>query len=428
MTSYTIILVLRSGGDFEFRDVELISRHINMKWKDKNKPRIICLWDKASRKYNLGNIEIVPLTNNLPGTWSRMQLYSPEMEQYRPYLYVDLDTAVIQSLEHILALIKDPSMFITLEDFWQKGQLATGLVWFPAKSDKIKQVWAHWSLFGKQTGWRMDYYLRKVVKPDMYWQHLTGTIYDFKPTSATVLTTLPEDANLVCFHGKPRIYQVVGASISVGWVKSYVEQQQFLPNKPRATVIISFKENRGWLQDAINSVPSNAQLILSKGNNGFCADFNKVLPQVEADYVRYLHDDDMLTSNCIEDSIAAMEQQGVDFIHGCVIELRGGSSSQTIWTPAIKIPTMKDMLRRNYIHSASVMYRTSVFDKVGGFDETLDSSEDYEFNLRCLANGLKIGFCPSVLAYYRRHPKQKVRTTSPQIQRAKRELIKSKYR
>src|SRR3990167_2080693 len=102
---HTIVVVLRSGGDFSFRDVELIARHINGKWKSETKPHIICLWDKASMEYDLGNIHIIPLVNEWPTWWSRMILYSPEMEKYRPFLYIDLDTAVIQSLENIFKLV-----------------------------------------------------------------------------------------------------------------------------------------------------------------------------------------------------------------------------------------------------------------------------------------------------------------------------------
>ena len=43
-----IVLVLRTSKDFAFRDVELIARHINGKWKSSVRPRIICLWDKAT--------------------------------------------------------------------------------------------------------------------------------------------------------------------------------------------------------------------------------------------------------------------------------------------------------------------------------------------------------------------------------------------
>ena len=57
----TIVLVLRSGGDFSFRDVDLIVRHINGKWMDNVRPRILCLWDRVSNEYNLGHITLLPL-------------------------------------------------------------------------------------------------------------------------------------------------------------------------------------------------------------------------------------------------------------------------------------------------------------------------------------------------------------------------------
>jgi len=428
MSGYTIVLVLRSGGDFTFRDVELIARHINGKWEGSVKPRIICLWDNASEHFDLGNIELIPLTNDYRGTWARMALYSPEMEQYRPFLYVDLDTAVIKSIENIFELVRHPSMFITLEDFYQRGQLATGLVWVPANSKKVQAIWDDWSTEGNGvSGARMDYYLRKVVVPDAYWQQMTDTIHDFKPKDRKVLTQIPENADLVCFHGKPRIYQAAESSMSIGWVKEYVDYQFRSVKRPKATVIISYKEDRGWLQQAIDSVPADCQLILAQGDNGFSADFNAVLPQVQADYVRYLHDDDMLTPNCIDDSVRAIEEQDVDLIHGNVVELGMNSGRNLLYVPPVKQPTLETMLKKNTIHSASVMYRKSVFDRVGGFDPDLASSEDYEFNLRCLHNGMKIGYCQSTLAFYRRHPKQKVRNTSYNEQKQIRALIRSRY-
>lgn len=218
MSVKTIVLVLRSGKDFTINDVELIAKHINTKWKSEIRPRIICLWDKATQNYNLGNIEFIPITNDHPGTWSRMQLYSPEMEMYRPFLYVDLDTAIIESIENIFDLVKDESKFIVLEDFWEKGQLATGLVWFPANSNKIKHVWNVWQKEHFTSGKRMDRFLRKYIVADTFWQKLTDTIRDFKPKSKQYLTPLPKETNLVCFHGKPRIPN----AIDIDWVNKYV--------------------------------------------------------------------------------------------------------------------------------------------------------------------------------------------------------------
>jgi len=164
---HNIVLVLKSGGDFAFRDVTLIVKHINGLWKN-GKPNIILLWDNASMEYDIDNIHIIPLKGNAPGTWSRIQLYSPEMEKYRPFLYVDLDTTIFQSLETIFALTKNrETEIITLEDFWQKGQLATGLMWVPKNNDKIKEVWEKFK--GKE-GFRMDVFLRRIFTPGFFWQ------------------------------------------------------------------------------------------------------------------------------------------------------------------------------------------------------------------------------------------------------------------
>lgn len=420
---YTIVTVLRHGGDFTFKDVELIARHINGKWRSKIRPRIICLWDKASTHYDLGNIELMPLPTTLPGTWSRIHLYSPEMDQYRPFLYVDLDTVVVSSIEQVLSKIADPSLFITLEDFWQKGQLATGLVWFPKDSDKVKKIWSE---FRGAQGKRMDRYIREVIgQPDIYWQNLTKAIYDFKPRTGLHLKKLPQDADLVCFHGKPRIFQAT----DIEWVNNYINEP-FPCREPlasRATVIIPYNKDRGWLQNAIDSVPKGVQLLLSKGDGNWPENFNKVLDQAEGDYIRWLHEDDMLTPNCLEDSIQAIEEQGVDFIHGNAIETTPEGKAIRIYHPSVTHPTVEDLLRKNTLHSATLMYKREVFDFLR-MNETLNTAEEFEFNLRCLKAGFKIGYCNSSLAFYRRHPLQKVRVVSKEAKDEEREQVRSMYR
>lgn len=420
-------MVLRSGGDFAFRDVELLARHINGKWQSEICPRIICLWDKATEHYDLGNIEILPMWfPGIMGTWSRIQLFSPQMEQYKPFLYIDLDTAVIQSLENIFDIIPDETKFITLEDFWQRDKLATGLVWYPKDCEKTQKVWKEWK---EPTGKRMDAFLRLVCSPDLFWQQLTTTIYDFKPRSGELLRSIPHNANLVCFHGKPRIFQVAEASISLDWVKNYLTADfANMSGKKRVTVIIPYNRDRGWLKEAINSVPKDVQLLISKGDGNWPENFNKVLNQAEGNYIRFLHEDDMLTENCIQDSVKAIEEQKVDFIHGNAYEIyMNAGRAPGKYIPKIQIPTMENLIRKNVIHSATLMYRREVFERIGSFDETLNTMEEYEFNLRCLKTGLKIGYCNSFLAWYRRHPEQKVRMVSTEEKRKEKALVNNKY-
>ena len=421
----TIVLVLKNGKGFSFRDVELIARHINGKWKAITQPRIICLWDKITEPCDLGNIELLPLTNNWPGTWTRMILYSPQMEQYKPFLYVDLDTAIIQSLENIFDLVQDPSRFITLEDFWAKRKLATPLVWFPADCDKTKKVWEAWK--GEAVSFRMDKFLRKYVAPDLYWQQLTTTIYDFKPRNNVLLDHVPENANLICFHGKPRIFDIVEASMSLSWVEDYVNATYEEMLKKKVTVIIPYKKDRGWLQDAIASIPADVQLIVSQGEGNWPQNFNKVLNQAEGDYIKFLHEDDMLLPNCIEDSVKALEEQNADFIHGNAIEVFQDTNKQRRYIPKVLYPTVQDLLLKNVIHCPTLMYRKEVFEKVGRFDESLNNQEEYEFNLRCLKAGLKIGYCDSFLAIYRRHPAQKIKTITKTEIKKEKELVNKMY-
>lgn len=193
----------------------------------------------------------------------------------------------------------------------------------------------------------------------------------------------------------------------------------------KATVIIPYKEDRGWLECAIDSVPADVQLLVSKGDGTWPENFNKALPQAKGEFIKYLHDDDMLTENCIDNSIATFQMTGCDFLHGNAIQIRGDEKLHYI--PQRTHPTVRDLAKRNTVHSATLMYHRSVFDRVGSFDEELLTCEEYEFTLRCLARGLKIGYCDKFLAYYRLHPRQKTNTIKETRRRVDRQLIRSMY-
>jgi len=415
----TIALVLRSGKDFTFNDVVLIVHYIWEYWEEDDPPKILCFWDKASIEYDLGNMKIIPLHTSLKGTWARMLLYSPEMEKYKPFLYLDLDTIVLGDLSKLIQFIQvtdKENRFITLEDFYQKGQLATGVVWFPKNCDKTKKVWDFWCKKGKVSGNRMDYFLRKITKADLFWQQLTEKIITFKPKNK-ILKEFPKDKLLVCLHGKPRIFNA-----DVQWVKEYIKRCF----NYKVTVIIPYKEDRGWLNEAINSVPKDVQLIVSQGEGNWPENFNKVLSQVKGEYVKFLHEDDMLFPDSIEKAVEGIEKQNVDFVHGNAIEIFM-SGRQGKYVPSIKIPTIEDLKKKNVIHSVTLMYKKEIFDKIGGFDESLNTQEEYEFNLRCLKAGFKIGYCNSELGIYRRHAKQKVRMVSKEEKVKEKQLVNEKY-
>lgn len=177
---------------------------------------------------------------------------------------------------------------------------------------------------------------------------------------------------------------------------------------PKVSIIIPFKEDRGWLQAAIDSVylqtyKGQIELIESKADAGVSYNLNRGIKIATGEYIKYLCDDDLLTPNSIEDSVRAMS--GNDFIHGLAINRF--TSGDKIQKPRLIQPSLTDMLQSNVIHGGSLMYRKDVFERFGLFDETLISAEEYDFNMRIMKCGAKLGYCNELLYIYRRHDEQK---------------------
>ena len=200
---------------------------------------------------------------------------------------------------------------------------------------------------------------------------------------------------------------------------------------PKVSIIIPFKEDRGWLNNAIDSVylqtyKGQIELIESKSDGNVSYNLNQGIKKATGEYVKYLCDDDLLTPNSIEDSVRAME--GNDFIHGLAINRF--TSGDKIQKPRLIMPTLTDMLESNVIHGGSLMYRRDVFERFGLFDETIRSAEEYEFNMRIMQAGCKLGYCNEILYIYRRHDEQK--SLGKGIDQAERAIrinaIKDKFR
>ena len=227
-----IVLVLRSGGDYSIKDVELISHHIHNTTPGAD---IYCLHDEAPCKYYIGVEDrvttMLPMPYRYKGWWSKLNLFSPEMKKYRPFLYMDLDTAVINDVRNIVPTNKDKNEFITIEDFYRPGLGASGIIWVPEHSDKIDKIWENRPKIGSENPKkRMDYYVKETIQePDSFFGG--KGIYSFKPThkqgEAKWLREIPNSANMICFHGKPRIWK---AAEQVEWVRNYVNEYKTYNN------------------------------------------------------------------------------------------------------------------------------------------------------------------------------------------------------
>lgn len=214
-----IFLVLRTGGDFRMRDVYLLAKHLH-KQANGLAITIYCLTDIVNQKITLSNLTLLPLKNNWKGWWSKMNLFSPELDSYRPFLYLDLDTVVLNELRTILPDTEKEKDFIMLRDFYKSHKAASGLMWFPEISNKVNNIWEQWIAKGNTSNFRGDQdFINIIENPDYYWQDFTDKITTFKPKEW--LRKLQGKETIVCFHGKPRIHE---AAKSVEWVNKYVNE------------------------------------------------------------------------------------------------------------------------------------------------------------------------------------------------------------
>lgn len=207
---------------------------------------------------------------------------------------------------------------------------------------------------------------------------------------------------------------------------------------PKVSVIIPYQYDRGWLDEAIESVHRQTyrgkiELIEVPGNRSASGNINMGLSEATGEYVKFFAEDDLLTPICIEASVEAMQQQGCDFLHGNALNMFGNENRP--YYPAKQFPTLEELNRTSMVHGLTLFYRKSVIDdmvKARGFwfDESLDCAEEYDVNMWLLKHGFKLGYVNKFLGKYRRHDRQKsLGKDVDQIERAKRiQVIKDRYR
>jgi len=236
----TVVLVLRSGGSFTFRDVDVLSFHLQKQWHGSKKLQIICLFDKVEKEHKLINVTLIPMRyKEWPGWWSKMNMFSPDMEQYRPFLFMDLDTAIVGNLEGILPPPGRENRFITLGGFNGRSKyLLSGMMWLPTKNDMVSKIWKQWvenpDLCMKQCRGDQNFIQNVIGEPDERWQNITDKVYNFKPKSASVvkgtnwrqrvIRAVPKNASVVCLHGRPKMFD---AAEKIDWVRQYINKVHY---------------------------------------------------------------------------------------------------------------------------------------------------------------------------------------------------------
>lgn len=232
----TIATVLKSGGDFHPIDVQRlfrsISRHVTRPYT------FVCLTDEVERvsaeaclpEWN-DRCRILPLSHDLPGWWSKIELFRLQ----GPLIALDLDTAVVGSLDplvdHVATL---GGATLMLRDFYHGGW-ASGVMGWAGDMGWVLSLFLGSAAHGRYRPRMGSASLEvngRVYGGDQVWLEYTFAeggqevvaaqdvfpgIYSYKQHIRQIRgQPLPPGAAVICFHGSPRPADVVNA---IGWLQ-----------------------------------------------------------------------------------------------------------------------------------------------------------------------------------------------------------------
>jgi len=180
------------------------------------------------------------------------------------------------------------------------------------------------------------------------------------------------------------------------------------------SVIIPYHQDRGYLFDAIESYEAQeftgaSELILSYDPNQSCAEnFNEGwMLEAQGKYIKILGEDDLMLPNCLQDLFDYAEENDLDVVFAQSIHI--GDGEDQILIPKFTEISLDSLLFNNFIDVQTTLYSHNLLQELGGFDEKLQTAEEYEFHLRALSSNYSFGYLPKVVAKYRHHSKNKSR-------------------
>lgn len=184
------VTVLRSGGEYGPHHVQWLARQV---------PGLVCLSDVLVK-----GVPTVSLVKNFPGWWSKMELFSPILND--DLLHIDLDTVVLGDLAEFN--VKRTTL---LRDFYRPRLMGSGLM-FIKNEDKPRI----WQAFNSMPQVHMSVHKRFPLIGDQGFLHgrlsaarwqdiLPGKVASFK---VHCQQSVPEGTKVVCFHGQPRPWGV----------------------------------------------------------------------------------------------------------------------------------------------------------------------------------------------------------------------------
>lgn len=184
------VCVLKAGGEYAPYHAVRLQRYLGAP--------LTCLTDY---RIDNKNIEVIPLVEQWPGWWSKIELFRPGLFN-EPVVYLDLDVAVLGDVSRLHA-----DTFTMCRDFIKPQMVNSSVMSGPlppevfdtfyADPDKYMARYRSWPRIGDQAFIEDTVSVIDRFDPGLvvsYRQHCKDSV--------------PEGAVVVAFHGKPKPWQI----------------------------------------------------------------------------------------------------------------------------------------------------------------------------------------------------------------------------
>ncbi|MFC1684784.1 glycosyltransferase [Pseudomonadota bacterium] len=162
--------------------------------------------------------------------------------------------------------------------------------------------------------------------------------------------------------------------------------------------------------------------VVRQKNQGPAAARNRGVRESKGEFIAFLDGDDVWLPNKLGPQLEFLKNnQNIDIIYGGferwsadskgnypAVENFVNTKVENSFDPDLSGWIYHKLLLDNYIHIITAVIRRSLFDKVGGFDETLRTGEDYDFWLKA-SQHTKAYKLARPIALYRSNPNSTTR-------------------
>jgi len=154
---------------------------------------------------------------------SKLELFRPDILALAThFFYFDLDTVIVGNLDELLS---SNNPLVMLEDFYYNNTFGSGVMaWTRELGSQIYETAARFTAeelhsrypVGKGKGDQLFIKRNSPVVPKTFQELWPGQVVSYKKHCRSE-GRVPEDARVVCFHGKPKVQDVEDRWIRDNW-------------------------------------------------------------------------------------------------------------------------------------------------------------------------------------------------------------------